>query len=285
MPSLLSCFGCCGTSQDETPNTTASSTAKPQETKEVKQQVTKEEKISKKNATGSVGESARTATVAKKIKILVIYCKLYLRLDTFYKNIVIDSMYGHIKTLVDKVKSGLDTVENCQVEVFQVPETLSDDILKMMGAPPKSSDPVLTFDLHNRLLEADGFVFGFPTRFGAICAQMKAFFDSLGHLWQQGSLNGKLASFFFSTGTQGGGQETTAWTAISQLAHLGLLYVPSGYTFGSEMFSFEEPHGGSPYGPGTFAGSDGSRQPSNYELQYAEHFGKYFGSIVRRFNS
>ncbi|KAK4522629.1 hypothetical protein GAYE_PCTG10G0519 [Galdieria yellowstonensis] len=282
MSALLSCFGCCGGSEETTPpSTTRKDEKKTTESKE-QQQKSATSTIAQKTA---ATERETNVTVSNKPKVLIIYCKsrISYREDQQF-NFFLDSTYGHIKKLADHVKKGLEKSGSCDVELFQVPETLSEDILKKMGAPPKPNDPVLTFENHDKLVNADGFIFGFPTRFGAVCAQMKAFFDSLGHLWQKGSLNGKLASFFFSTGTQGGGQETTAWTAISQLAHLGLLYVPCGYTFGSEMFSLEEPHGGSPYGPGTFAGADGSNQPTTYEVQYAEHLGKYFATVVQRFH-
>jgi NAD(P)H dehydrogenase (quinone) len=209
MSALLSCFGCCGGSEETTPpNTTRKDEKKTTENKE-QQQKSATSTIAQKTA---ATERETNVTVSNKPKVLIIYY----------------STYGHIKKLADHVKKGLEKSGSCDVELFQVPETLSEDILKKMGAPPKPNDPVLTFENHDKLVNADGLIFGFPTRFGAVCAQMKAFFDSLGHLWQKGSLNGKLASFFFSTGTQGGGQETTAWTAISQLAHLGLLYVPCG---------------------------------------------------------
>lgn len=89
----------------------------------------------------------------------------------------------------------------------QVPETLSEDVLGKMSAPPKSDVPLIT---PNELPEADGFVFGFPTRFGMMAAQFKAFLDATGGLWRTQELAGKPAGIFFSTGSQGGGQETTA---------------------------------------------------------------------------
>ncbi|GJQ10422.1 hypothetical protein GpartN1_g2213.t1 [Galdieria partita] len=268
MSSLLSCFGCCGGSEETQNPPHTNSERQTTGSKVERQQKNATSTVTEKEATSGKERSVVASEKTHKAKVLIIYY----------------TTYGHIKKLADRVKEGLEKSGNCDIELFQVPETLSQDVLKLLGAPPKPDDPVLTFEKHNKLAEADGFIFGFPTRFGAACAQMKAFFDSLGHLWQNGALNGKLASFFFSTGTQGGGQETTAWTAISQLAHLGLLYVPCGYTFGSEMFSFEEPHGGSPYGPGTYAGADGSRQPSPYEVQYAEHLGKYFATVIQRFH-
>lgn len=90
---------------------------------------------------------------------------------------------------------------------LKVPETLPEEVLGKMGAPPKTDVPVITAQ---ELAEADGILFGFPTRFGMMAAQMKAFFDSTGGLWREQSLAGKPAGIFFSTGTQGGGQETTA---------------------------------------------------------------------------
>ncbi|VAH46682.1 unnamed protein product [Triticum turgidum subsp. durum] len=96
------------------------------------------------------------------------------------------------------------------------------------------------------------------------------------------SLAGKPAGVFFATGTQGGGQETTALTAVTQLTHHGMLFVPVGYTHGAGMFGMDEVKGGSPYGAGTFAGADGSRVPSDAELALAAHQGKYFAGIAKK---
>ncbi|XP_013616733.1 PREDICTED: probable NAD(P)H dehydrogenase (quinone) FQR1-like 2, partial [Brassica oleracea var. oleracea] len=96
-----------------------------------------------------------------------------------------------------------------------------------------------------------------------------SFFDSTGQMWKEQTVTGKPAGFFVSTGTQGGGQETTAWTAITQLVHHGMLIVPIGYTFGAGMFKMDSIHGGSPYGAGVFAG-DGSIEATETELALAE---------------
>lgn len=88
-----------------------------------------------------------------------------------------------------------------------MPETLSDEVLGKMGAPARSDVAVIT---PNELIEADGIIFGFPTRFGMMAAQFKAFFDATGGLWKTQALAGKPAGIFYSTGSQGGGQETTA---------------------------------------------------------------------------
>jgi NAD(P)H dehydrogenase (quinone) len=110
-------------------------------------------------------------------------------------------------------------------------------------------------------------------------SQFKALFDATGGLWAKGALAGKPASFFFSTGTQAGGQETTALTSVTQLVHHGMVYVPLGYTT-PLLFSDDGIRGGSPYGAGTIAGGDGSRQPSEKELAIAEHQGGYFAKFA-----
>uniref|UniRef100_A0A1D1ZG65 NAD(P)H dehydrogenase (quinone) n=1 Tax=Anthurium amnicola TaxID=1678845 RepID=A0A1D1ZG65_9ARAE len=194
--------------------------------------------------------------------------------------IVFYSMYGHVEALARRVKRGVDGIEGAEGVLYRVPETLSEEVLEQMKAPPK--DPsVAVIAAAADLAGADGILFGFPTRFGCMAAQMKAFFDSTGQLWKEQTLVGKPAGFFVSTGTQGGGQETTAWTAITQLAHHGMLFVPIGYTFGAGMFKMDSIRGGSPYGAGTFSG-DGTREPSEAELAIAEHQGKYMAGVVKR---
>ena len=137
-----------------------------------------------------------------------------------------------------------------------------------MHAPPKPNVPVVDV---NDLPAYDGFLFGLPTRFGMMAAQMKALFDATGQHWQKGALVGKPAGLFVSVATQGGGMETTALTAVTQLTHHGMIFVPVGYTAGPTMFQLDEVMGGSPWGAGTFAGGDGSRHPSKLELDHAEH--------------
>ncbi|KAL4279463.1 hypothetical protein GQ457_03G004180 [Hibiscus cannabinus] len=194
--------------------------------------------------------------------------------------IVFYSMYGHVECLARRIKRGVDSVDGVEGCLYRVPETLSADVLEQMKVPEKADElPVVSAD---ELVEADGLLFGFPTRFGSMASQMKAFFDSTGHLWERQRLAGVPAGFFVSTGTQGGGQETTAWTAITQLAHHGMLYVPIGYTFGAGMFKMDSIRGGSPYGAGVYSG-DGTRAPSETELALAEHQGKYMAAMVKRF--
>ncbi|KAG6491440.1 NAD(P)H dehydrogenase (quinone) FQR1-like [Zingiber officinale] len=195
--------------------------------------------------------------------------------------VVYYSMYGHVAKLAEEIQKGAASVEGVEVKLWQVPETLPEGVLGKMGAPPKSDVPIIE---PNALQEADGILFGFPTRFGMMAAQFKAFIDATGGLWRSQALAGKPAGIFYSTGSQGGGQETTPLTAITQLAHHGMIYVPIGYTFGGGMFEMENIKGGSPYGAGTYAG-DGSRNPSQLELEQAFHQGKYFATITNRFKA
>ncbi|KAF5728982.1 putative Minor allergen Alt a [Tripterygium wilfordii] len=192
--------------------------------------------------------------------------------------IVYYSMYGHVAKLAEEIKKGTASVEGVEATIWQVPETLTGEVLEKMGAAPKGDAPIITPD---DLAEADGLIFGFPTRFGMMCAQFKAFMDATGGLWKSQTLAGKPAGIFYSTGSQGGGQETTPLTAITQLVHHGMVFVPVGYTFGAGMFEMEKVKGGSPYGAGTYAG-DGTRQPSALELELAFHQGKYFAGIAKK---
>ncbi|XP_061369566.1 NAD(P)H dehydrogenase (quinone) FQR1-like [Gastrolobium bilobum] len=192
--------------------------------------------------------------------------------------IVYYSLYGHVERLAREIMKGVNSVEGVEAKLWQVPETLSIEELGKLRAPPKSDVPIIT---PNKLPEADGFVFGFPTRFGMMAAQFKAFLDTTGGLWKTQMLAGKPAGIFYSTSSQGGGQETTALTAITQLVHHGMIFVPIGYTLGPGMLEMKELKGGSPYGAGTYAG-DGSRQPTELELDQAFHQGNYIATIAKQ---
>ncbi len=150
-------------------------------------------------------------------------------------------------------------------------------LVQMYAAPRDESIPTITDP--SALNEFDGIIFGSGTRFGAIASQLKAFFDASGGVWQTGGWVGKTAGIFFSTGTQGGGQETTALTTVTQFTHHGMIFVPIGYS-SPLLFNMDEIHGGSPYGAGTLAGPKGDRQPTALELQVAEHQGKHQATIT-----
>ncbi|KAM7522081.1 hypothetical protein LguiA_011983 [Lonicera macranthoides] len=193
--------------------------------------------------------------------------------------IVYYSLYGHVEDMAREVQRGANAVPGVEATLWQVPETLPERILEKMKAPSKPGDvPEIKPE---QLLEADGYIFGFPSRFGVMAAQFKAFFDATHEIWATQSLAGKPAGIFWSTGFHGGGQELTALTAITQLAHHGMIFVPLGYTFGSGMFEMDQVKGGSSYGAGTFAG-DGSRQPTDLELQQAFHQGTYVAQFTKR---
>lgn len=123
--------------------------------------------------------------------------------------IVFYSMYGHVEILARRIKLGVDSIDGVEGVLFRVPETMMPEVLVQMRVSQKGDDvPVMSAVAE--LAEADGLLFGFPTRYGAMAAQMKAFFDSTGQLWREQKLAGVPAGFFVSTGTQGGGQESTA---------------------------------------------------------------------------
>lgn len=195
--------------------------------------------------------------------------------------IVYYSTYGHVETMAQEIYRGANSLEGVEATLWQVPETLPDKVLEKMKAPPRKEVPIITPE---QLVEADGFIFGFPSRFGMMAAQFKAFFDSADDPWRTQKLAGKPAGIFWSTGFHGGGQENTALTAITQLAHYGIIFVPLGYTFEADMFEVNEVKGGSTYGSGTYAG-DGSRQPTSIELEKAFYQGKYVASITKKLKS
>jgi len=193
--------------------------------------------------------------------------------------IVIYSMYGHIARLAEAVKAGIESTGG-SVTIFQIPETLPDEVLAKMHAPQKPDYKVIT---PQELSTFDAFLLGIPTRYGNFPAQWKAFWDSTGGLWASGGLYGKYAGVFISTAGHGGGQESTAIASMSTFAHHGIVYVPFGYAkaFG-QLTNLTEVHGGSPWGAGTFAASDGSRQPSALELEIATIQGKSFYETVSK---
>ena len=193
--------------------------------------------------------------------------------------IVYYSLYGHIRQLALSAQKGI-SIAGGNADLFQIPETLSPEILTKMHALPRSEDPIATPDT---LTQYNAFLFGIPTRYGNFPAQWKSFWDSTGSLWVQGALQGKFAGTFVSTGTQGGGQEVTVLNSLSTLIHHGIIYVPLGCKNAFHLLSnVKELHGGSAWGAGTFTGADGSRQPSKLELEVAEIQGKTFFETVNR---
>jgi len=183
------------------------------------------------------------------------------------------SMYGHISQLAEAEKKGIETAGG-NADIYQIPETLSEEVLTKMHAAPKKEYAIASVET---LRQYDAFLFGIPTRYGNFPGQWKAFIDATGGLWTEGALSGKHVGVFISTGTMGGGQESTAMACMSTFAHHGLIFVPLGYKHAFPILAdLSEVRGGSPWGAGTFAGADGSRQPSEKELELATIQGKMF---------
>jgi NAD(P)H dehydrogenase (quinone) len=187
------------------------------------------------------------------------------------------SMYGHIETMSNAVAEGARSVEGVEVTLKRVPETMPPDVAAKYGAKLDQAAPVAS---PKELGEYDGIIFGTPTRFGNMTAQMRNFLDQTGSLWVSGALVGKVASVFTSTGT-GGGNESTILTFIPTILHHGMIYVGLPYSC-PDLTDISEVRGGSPYGAGTIAGSDGSRQPSARELSMARFQGRHVAEITQR---
>lgn len=189
------------------------------------------------------------------------------------------STYGHTYRMAQAVAEGAREITGTEVVIKRVPETLSDDILGKMGALDAANSfkdvPVAKVE---DLASAHAIIFGTPTRFGNMAAQMKAFLDSTGQLWQQGALVGKVGSVFTSTATQHGGQESTLLSFHTVLLHHGMVVVGLPYAFQGQM-SLNEISGCSPYGASTIVGM-GEREISENELAGARFQGKHVATIA-----
>jgi NAD(P)H dehydrogenase (quinone) len=196
--------------------------------------------------------------------------------------IVYYSMYGHIYKMAEAVAEGIRQVPGCEAIIKRVPETLSSEVLGMMGAldAQKSMEhiPVVTVD---DLTDADSIIFGTPTRFGNMCGQMRQFLDATGGLWMKGALIGKVGSVFASSATQHGGQESTILNFHTTLLHHGMVVVGLPYSFAGQM-GITEITGGSPYGATTITGGQGERMPSDNELAGARFQGAHVAGIAKK---
>jgi len=195
------------------------------------------------------------------------------------------SMYGHIYKMAEAVAAGAREVPGTEVSLYQVAELVPDEALEKSGAQAARATfahiPIAT---PAQLAEADAIIFGTPTRFGNMCAQMRNFLDQTGQLWAKGALVGKVGSVFTSTATQHGGQETTITSFHSTLLHHGMIIVGVPYSE-QRLLNMSEITGGSPYGASTLAAGDGSRQPSENELAIARFQGRHVAEIARRLKS
>jgi NAD(P)H dehydrogenase (quinone) len=187
------------------------------------------------------------------------------------------SSYGHIETMAHAVAEGVRGA-GAQVDVKRVPELVPPEVAKSSHFKLDQAAPIAAVD---ELANYDGIIFGTPTRFGNMTAQMRNFLDQAGGLWFQNKLVGKVASVFTSSATQHGGQETTILTFIPTILHLGMIYVGLPYSF-TGQFGHEEVKGSSPYVASTIAGPDGSRQPSAVELEAARFQGAHVAQIAAK---
>jgi len=188
------------------------------------------------------------------------------------------SMYGHIETMAKAVAEGASSVEGIEVTIKRVPDLIPEDVERKAGAKLDQAAPIATVD---ELPNYDAIIFGTPTRFGNMCAQMRNFLDRTGGLWAAGKLIGKVGSVFTSTGTQHGGQETTITSFHTTLLHHGMIIVGVPYSC-KELTNMSEITGGSPYGATTLADNDGSRQPSENEIKIARFQGAYVAEVARK---
>jgi NAD(P)H dehydrogenase (quinone) len=196
--------------------------------------------------------------------------------------IVFYSTYGHVYKMAEAVAEGVRKMPGAEVDIRRVPETLSDEVLEKMGAVDAQKTfahiPECTVD---ELSGADAVIFGTPTRFGNMCGQMRQFLDATGQLWAKGALVGKVGSVFTCSATQHGGQESTILTFHVTLLHHGFVVVGLPYAFQGQM-RVDEITGGSPYGASTIAGGDGSRTPSENELEAARFQGTHVAEIASK---
>jgi len=197
-------------------------------------------------------------------------------------HIIFYSMYGHVYRMAEAVAAGIKEVGGAEATLFQAAEIVPDAMLEKSGAKAARAAfahvPVATMD---SLAEPHAIIFGTPTRFGNMCAQMRNLLDQTGGLWAKGTLVGKIGSVFASTATQHGGQETTLTSFHSTLLHHGMIIVGVPYSE-SGLTNMSDISGGTPYGATTLAGTDGSRQPSANELKIARFQGRHVAEIASK---
>ncbi|QCE35380.1 NAD(P)H:quinone oxidoreductase [Acetobacteraceae bacterium] len=187
------------------------------------------------------------------------------------------SSYGHIETMANAIADGVRSV-GLEVDIKRVPELLSEEAAKTHHFKTDQKAPLATPD---ELPNYDAIIVGAPTRFGRLPSQMANFWDQTGGLWLKGALIGKVGAVFTSTATQHGGQETTLYSLMSNLLHHGMLISGLPYSFQGQLETHEV-SGGSPYGATTIAAGDGSRQPSENEVNGAKFLGNHVAEIVKK---
>ncbi len=187
------------------------------------------------------------------------------------------STYGHIEQMAYAVAEGVREA-GAEVVVKRVPELVPEEVARQSHYKLDQKAPVATVD---ELPSYDAIIFGTPTRYGNMAAQMKNFIDQTGGLWAKGALVGKVGAVFTSTASQHGGQESTILSFHTVLLHQGMVVVGLPYSFQGQLGTAEV-MGNSPYGASTIAGGDGSRQPSAVELEGARFQGRHVAGIAAK---
>lgn len=188
------------------------------------------------------------------------------------------SAYGHVERMAQAVVEGARSVTGTEVTMKRVAELVPEEVGRKAGMKLEQKAPIATVE---ELSRYDAIIFGTPTRFGNMAAQMRNFLDQTGSLWVEGALVGKVASVFASTATQHGGQETTITSFHNTLLHHGMIIVGLPYSFAG-LTRMDEISGGTPYGATTLAKADGSRQPSENELEGARFQGRHVAEIATK---
>jgi NAD(P)H dehydrogenase (quinone) len=187
------------------------------------------------------------------------------------------SAYGHIEDMAHAIAEGARSA-GAEVDVKRVPELVPEEVARASAYRLDQDAPIAAIADLERY---DGIIVGVGTRFGRMASQMANFLDQAGGLWARGALNGKVGSAFTSTATQHGGQETTLMAIHTNLLHFGMIQVGLPYSFAGQM-TLDELTGGSPYGISTIAGGDGSRRPSENELDGARFQGRHVAEIANK---
>lgn len=187
------------------------------------------------------------------------------------------SSYGHIERMAEAIAAGARDA-GAQVDIKRVPETVPEDVAR--NAHFKLDQAAMIADIAE-LEGYDAIIIGTGTRFGRISSQMASFLDQAGGLWARGALNGKVGAAFTATASQHGGQETTLFSIITNLLHFGMTIVGLDYGHAGQM-GHDKLRGGAPYGATTIAGSDGSRQPDDDELEGARYLGRRVANVATK---
>ena len=192
--------------------------------------------------------------------------------------VVYYSAYGHVETMAEAVAEGARQVAGTTVSLKRVPELVPEEVARKSGMKLEQRAPIAT---PQELADYDAIIFGTPTRFGNMAAQMRNFLDQTGSHWMNGALIGKVGSVFASTATQHGGQETTITSFHHTLLHQGMIIVGLPYSC-QNLLTMSEITGGSPYGAATLSAADGSRKPSENELGMARFQGRHVAEIAAK---